>query len=61
MEKIAKRYKGQLNRNRNPVKSIRAKVGLMGSWTSRDPDTKVCPSDPPCVRWWDREVIEKLP
>jgi hypothetical protein len=44
-EKIAQLPQGQLKRNRNPLKSVMAKAGLMGPWTARGPDTKVWHSD----------------
>ena len=45
-EKISKVPQGQLNRNRNPVVSVRAQAGLMVFWTTRNAETKVWPRDP---------------
>ena len=45
LEKISKLPKGQLRRDRNPLESVRAKAGLMGSPTARDPDAKAWPSE----------------
>ncbi len=53
-EKASWLPKGQLRRDRNPPESARAKAGLTGSPTGRDPDAKAWPSDPSLSLrgWW---------
>ena len=53
MEKISKLPQGRLKRNRNPLKSVKAKAGLMGPLTARGPEAKAWLSDPSLAvgRW----------
>jgi hypothetical protein len=61
LEKISKLPKGQLRRDRNPLESVRAKAGLMGFPTARNPNAKAWPSDPLQLFRKLAGVTEKLP